>query len=516
MISPDNKVLIIPPIIVQEKEKKKLRVCSYSRVSRDNDDAIHSLYAQTTYWLKAIQDNPGWEYVDSYYDKGISGKSMDKRENFLRMLSDCRKGKIDLIVTKSIARFARNLVDTIQTVRELMAMGIHVIFEKECIDTRNMNSEMKLSIFSTLAQEELISFSENMRWSVKKRMASGEYIVSASPYGYRIIHGEFVIYEKEAKIVRWIFQVYLKGYGTYKIAQILRKKGIKKSDGTSNWLPNIISYILQNERYMGDALLGKNSVSDVFPFKRLKNRGEKEMYYIENANPALIDRATFEATLMLLRKRKEHFYKDTEKKTYALSKMVYCQECGSAYRRKVGYKDKIYWTCHKHTQGLCDAKQIEEAQIYGAFVKMFNRLKQNAEYIIEPMITELDKLQTPNKVERVRLDRKIFEMKEVLHIITLTSEKSSSDFFQELNEVNAEISRLKSERTKLLQSNEVTDSIRELKKLKASLQNEEAQAEFNEKLFRQLVDRVKIDRETNITFLLKMGLELHMGKDEMM
>ena len=251
------KPIIIYPDRQKKEEPRQLRVCSYSRVSRKTEDANRSLLNQIQYWTRVIDNKQNWIYVESYWDEGISGKSTDKRDDFNRMLSDCRKGKIDLIVTKSVARFARNVADSLQTVRELKQIGVNIIFEENNIDTRKMDSEMKLSIFPTFAQQEVISFSENMRWSVDKRMKAGEYSNGIAPFGYKYINGKLEIVEEQSKIVQKIFNDYINGKGTIYIARELREAGIKKADGTTEWNQKSIGCILRNIKYTGDSILRK-------------------------------------------------------------------------------------------------------------------------------------------------------------------------------------------------------------------------------------------------------------------
>ncbi len=243
-----------------QTEAKLLRVAAYCRVSSDSTDQEHSFAAQVKYYTEMIGKNPAWTLADIYSDEGISGTSTGKREDFNRLIADCKRGKIDRVLTKSVSRFARNTVDCLNTVRLLSSLGVSILFEKEQIDTCKMSSEILLAMTGTQAQDESISISGNMRWSYEKRMKSGRYICCRAPYGYDFADGTLSINEKEAKIVRDIFRMFLSGTGKQKIATILNEQQVPRRYGKDKWYHFTIDYILRNERYMGDALLQKNAI----------------------------------------------------------------------------------------------------------------------------------------------------------------------------------------------------------------------------------------------------------------
>lgn len=300
------EVRVIQPVTIQAADK--LRVAAYARVSSDSADQRNSFSAQVKYYTQFIQAHEDWQFVDIYADQGITGTRVDKREEFLRLMRDCRAGKIDRILVKSVSRFARNAQDCIKTVRELKDLGVTVAFEKERINTAVMSNEMFLSMMSAFAQEESISISKNMRKGAVMRMQNGTFRLSQIPYGYRCDqNGKLIICEEEASIVRRVYDSFLQGEGVSQIACQLMKEGVPKRNGNPVWSRYGILYILRNERYMGDERYRKSYRSDEIPFKKIDNRGEKPQFYAENTHEAIVSRETFQKVQWLLQGKSEKF-----------------------------------------------------------------------------------------------------------------------------------------------------------------------------------------------------------------
>ena len=262
-------------IIINAKEQPqeiKLRVAAYARVSTASDDQINSFDAQSKHYTDLIASKENWQIVDIYADRGISGRTAEKREDFQRLLSDCRKGKIDRILVKSISRFARNTKECLELVRELKLLGISVYFEKENIDTAKMSGEMMTAMFASLAQAESQSISGNMRWSYQKRMASGTFIPSTVPYGYRLVERTIEVEPAEAEVVRWIYQAYLSGESKDEIADKLSELEVASLSGKP-WQYRAVAYILANEFYAGDSRWQKRYMTDTFPPRLIVNQG---------------------------------------------------------------------------------------------------------------------------------------------------------------------------------------------------------------------------------------------------
>ncbi len=276
-----SAVTVIHPIKTEEISKM-IRCAAYCRVSSDSEDQLNSFMAQTRYYSRIFEDSETEILVDIYADEGVTGTREDKREEFQRMINDCRKGKIDRIYTKSISRFARNTRDCLKNVRELKSIGITICFEKEKIDTANMTDEMIITIMGGLAQEESVSISQNMRWSIKKRMENGTFNPAYLPYGYNRVHGKIVINEAESSIVKCIFLQYISGDGMESIAKQLNAAQVDKDKKGYIWCKNTIRYILMNEKYTGKSIFRKFYTTDNFPYKQKENKGELEQYLVQD------------------------------------------------------------------------------------------------------------------------------------------------------------------------------------------------------------------------------------------
>ena len=256
-----QRVIVIPAH--DEIVARKLRVAAYARVSSSSEDQLNSYRVQNQYYSELISSNPDWEMVDIYADEGITGTSVEKREDFQRMIKDCRKGKIDRILVKSISRFARNTKDCLAAVRELKELGVSVQFEEQGIDTSKVSSEMVTAIMASLAQKGSESISSNVRWGVQKRMLDGTFISSSVPYGYEMFHGQLRILPSEAQFVKWIFQAYLSGLNAQSIAEQMNQAYVLLGiENTRKWHNTTILYILSNERYIGDSLWQKTYATD--------------------------------------------------------------------------------------------------------------------------------------------------------------------------------------------------------------------------------------------------------------
>lgn len=274
-----------------------LRIAAYCRVSSDSDDQQNSFINQVHTYTEYINSQPNMELVDIYADEGITGTAMNKRDDFMRMMRDCRKGKIDRIIVKSVSRFARNTVECLKTIRELKAKGITVLFEKENIDTGKMTDEILITVMSSIAQSESLSISKNLKMMNRNRMENGTYISHMAPYGYIYKDRTYVIDESKSEVVRWIFTEYLSGNGAAVIANKLNADCVPPNDKAERWYINTIYKILRNEKYVGDTLMQKTFHEDNLPYTPRKNNGELDKYYVYNTHDPIIDRETFDITI---------------------------------------------------------------------------------------------------------------------------------------------------------------------------------------------------------------------------
>lgn len=497
-----NVKTLIPEI---REEVRKIRVATYCRVSTESDDQKDSFAAQVEYYTNLIGENPAWELVDIYADEGVSGVSMTRRDDFNRMLRDCQRGKIDRVITKSVSRFARNTIDCLSTVRMLSELGISVLFEKEKIDTAKMSGEMLLALSGTQAQDESISISGNMRWSYQRRMRSGNFVGNVAPFGYRLVNGTLVVNEPEAEIVRLIFDMYLSGVSKIRIAMWLQE-----NHPVRNWKNGTVDYILNNERYIGDALLQKKYTTENFPFTKKKNKGERAMYYVSNSHPPIISKEKFEAVKSLQKIRRQ---KNLRQK-YALSRLLVCGECGHPFRRVEGLNN-VFWKCSRTVSGFsnCTPNVIREDDVHEAVLRMLNILHDNYDVILSPAIKALEELQsklngTQHKVYEI--DKAIAEANVQIHLLSKLQTQGileASDFAAQSQELSNKVCRLRGERMKLLRQNENDNNLVRIKEVAEIIRNfEEEQTEYDEDIVRGMIEKIVVKSSTDIEIHLSGGL----------
>ena len=345
------------------------RVAAYARVSSGKDAMLHSLSAQVSYYSDLIQKNEGWLYVGVYSDEALTGTKED-RSGFQRMLADCRAGKIDLVLTKSISRFARNTVTLLKTVRELKRIGVDVFFEEQNIHTMSAEGELMLTILASYAQEESLSASENQKWRVKRNFEAGKPW-NCTMLGYRHKDGVLTVVPEEAEVVRRIFSDYLGGMGIEAIAKELNASGIPtRKNGI--WCKSGVSRILRNEAYTGGLLLQKTFRENHLTKRTIVNSGELPMYQVEDSHEAIIDKGTFDAVQAEMERRAEkHTHPGTVPQTYPFTGMLTCGICGKHYRRKVTATGPV-WICATYNtlgKAYCPSKQIPEVKLYIAAIE---------------------------------------------------------------------------------------------------------------------------------------------------
>lgn len=501
----------ITDITAEKKEKQIQRLAAYCRVSSDSEDQLHSFAAQVCYYSNYEKQHPEFELVGVYADEGLSGTSMKNRTELQRMIKDCEKGKIDRVITKSVSRFARNTHDLLKTIRLLKELGVTVFFEEQGIDTAQLNSELFLTFPGMIAQQESESISGNIRWSYKKRMESGEFNCCNPAYGFDLINGKLVINEKEATVIRRIFDMYLQGIGKERIADILNEEGVPKKRGPQRWNQRSISYILINERYMGDALLQKFYTPDTMPFKKRPNKGERAKYYVEDAGPAIVSKEVFEAAKALSKKRS---CLSCHNANHTLTQMVFCQSCGKAFRR-LTVRDKHYWITSITEQSDCKCKKnrITESGVYSAFTLMMYKLKANRKNLIENLIQQLELMIAINgNNERIsELDKEIAQLCVQKHVITKLSNTgilSSSDYAKQASEVENKITELRAQRRKLLSEDKDNEMMDEIKSLNRIIDESELSTQFNRTIFEQIVKKIIVIDNSSIKFKLLGGIEI--------
>ena len=370
-------------------------------MSTDHSEQLSSYEAQVRYYTNYIENHPDYDWAGIYADEGISATNTKKRDQFNKMIKDCRAGKIDVIITKSISRFARNTLDCLQHVRQLKELGVGIIFEKENIDTLDSKGEVLLTILSSLAQDESRSISENSTWGIRRRFEQGDVRVNHKKFlGYtKDEEGNLAINKKQAETVKRIYKDYLAGKGPNRIAKELESDGILNWNGKPKWYGSSIKSMLSNEKYKGDALLQKTYTVDFLTKERAVNKGEVPMYYVEKSHPAIIEKDMWEAVQLELERRKDYTKRHGVKQLdfakvhdNPLIGRVICGECGSAFGRKTwnstdeDLKRRV-WQCNrkyeKKGEVRCGNKHVDEEVLFKAFVSSFNALVENREHFME-------------------------------------------------------------------------------------------------------------------------------------
>ena len=367
-------------------ESKKIRVAAYCRVSTDQEDQLHSFDAQVNYYTKYITDHENYEMAGIYADEGISGTNTKKREQFKRMIADCDAGKIDQVITKSISRFARNTQDCLEYSRRLKALGIGIFFEKENINTLDSTGELLFTILSSLAQDESRNISENCKWGIRTKFKKGEMHLNTYKFlGYdKDGNGKLVVNKEQAKTVRRIYREFLWGMSPAQIAQGLEDDNVPGCLRQTRWYKSTVLGILQNEKYMGDALLQKTYTADFLTKKQVKNNGEVTQVYIKDSHPAIVDKKQWNAVQEEIARQKkyveEHMIGNYNYGThpYPFSLRTFCGKCGQAYsRHSWASRGIIQWQCKGHRVNgklSCTSPYIDNNELEQAFIRAYNRL----------------------------------------------------------------------------------------------------------------------------------------------
>ncbi|SFS07410.1 recombinase family protein [Anaeromicropila populeti] len=500
-----KRIMVIPARkrvgnTIKEQEKPKVRVAAYCRVSTDSEEQAASYEAQVEHYTQLIQKNSEWELAGIYADDGISGTNTKKREGFNRMIQECMKGNIDRIITKSISRFARNTLDCLKFIRELKDKNIAVFFEKENINTMDAKGEVLLTIMASLAQQESQSLSQNVKLGLQYRYQNGEVQVNHNRFlGYtKDEEKRLVIVPEEAEIVKRIYREYLEGASLIQIARGLEADSILTAAKKAKWRPETLKKILQNEKYIGDALLQKTYTVDFLTKKRVKNHGIVPQYYVENNHQAIIPRDLYlQVQEEMVRRASLRSSKNGKKRVYssrfALSGMVFCRECGEIYRRvhwnNHGCKS-IVWRCTSRLEGkgsTCLAPTIYEPDLQKAVMKAINQILGNKSDVIGKLkenIAAVLLAEQDNVVEGIdsrlkELQRKLLEL---------------ATSHQDYDGVAEEMNRLREfKQNAFLEYAEQEGQRKRMKEMEKFLERQSAElAEYEEQLVRRLIEKVTV------------------------
>lgn len=505
--------MIISKIESKPNEKNKLRVAAYCRVSTGSDAQADSFDAQKAHYESWIKIHDNWEFAGLFYDFGVTGTKTEHRDGLQNLLLECKAGRIDYILTKSISRFSRNTTDCIFLVRELLDMNIPIYFEKENIDTSSMESELVLSILSSMAQDESRSISENNKWSVRQRFENGTYQFSCVPYGYmRDDEGFMVIKPEEAEIVRFIYQSVLNGLGSEKIAKILEERQIPTRKG-GKWTNSTVRDILTNEKYYGAAVFQKTYTNE--SFHRKKNYGEVDRYFVEEHHEPIISKEIFERVKEIIEQRASEKRiisgSDKYQKRYVFSGIIFCGECGDKFRRKIHDSGKeIAWSCRTHIQDKkkCSMKYIRDDMLKAAFVTMMNKLIYSRKQLLLPLYENISIQDSDESISRIHFIQnelqKLSEKKDTLRKLRAQDIIDSIVFNQEINFIDAQASEYRAELSDLSGK---TKDFSEMNKL-IHFTDREMMTAFNEEVFCMFVSKIVIVDRNCAEFHLKCGLKV--------
>lgn len=534
-VSPPKKVRIIEPTVkpkVTANSYRQLRVAAYCRVSTQMEEQLNSYEVQKNYYTEKINSEPKWKLVGIFADKGITGTSALKRDEFQKMIRMCKRKQIDMIITKSISRFSRNTVDCLNYVRMLRQLDVDVFFEEQGIHSKDAGAEFYITIYGSIAQSESENISANVRWGIQQRAKEGKVHFAYSRFlGYKEgPDGKPMIDEEQADTVKFIFNEYLLGSSLADIAKSLTAKGIKTPSGKSGWNGSTVRTILSNEKYKGDALLNKTYISDCISKKVKKNNGERPMYYVENNHPAIIDKDTFNRVQEeLARRTSKRKVKQVGTKTeqgkysskYALTELLICGECGTPYRRctwTASGEKKIVWRCINrldYGKKYCHhSPTIEESVLQNAIVTaIMNNAHQSADILsilkehirIGIQADEVEDNSLELLIEIAKLDEKYNELFNKMTADTEDIESIENQLIEIINKKHSlqeQVEEIKNERTK---RENAQSRLEQIYLILDGLKNHPMT--YNDTLVRQILDTVVVESKERIKVVFTGGYE---------
>ena len=525
-----RKVTVIPPIAEMQGgsriDMRPKRVAAYCRVSTDREEQEHSFETQKAMYTEMIMMKPTWQMAGIYADEGITGIVAKKRPGFMKMIEDCRKGKIDMIVTKSVSRFSRNNLDCLMYVRELKQLGIPIIFEKEGINTIQVSSELLLTLFGALSQAESESISMNVKLGIRQSLKNGNVRFSYKTFlGYRKgVDGQPEIVPEQADIVRRIYNDFLAGATYLEIAKRLTEENVPTMGGGNRWFSERIKSILKNEKYKGDALLQKTYITDPISKRVKKNNGELPMYYVENSHPAIIERRIFDRVQEeIARRAGKKKVKQTGTKTelgrysgkYALTELLYCGECGTPYRRCTwsrNGKKKIVWRCVSrldYGKKYCkNSPSVEESRLHNAIAAAITKKANSEEINIGGIMNHIESFGSRRDTDGIiQRQRRISEIEKVIDDLARlnSDEAQSGELDYKFSELYAELYSVKDELEEMQSGASALDGdmLNEMREVVTGLKNHPV--EYDDKVVRQLIDCIKVMSADMIKICFKDG-----------
>lgn len=499
------------------------KVAAYARVSTNTDEQYTSYETQVNYYKKFIQERPDWEYINVYADEGITGTSTKKRVEFNKMIADALEGRIDLIITKSISRFARNTLDTISYVRKLKDNGIEVFFEKENVWTMDPKSELILTIMASIAQEESRSISQNVTWGKRVSFQAGKVSFAYKSFlGYKKEGDKIVIDADQAIIVRLIYRMFLvEGKTCSGIANYLKSESIKTPSGKSaDWTKNTVNSILTNEKYKGDALLQKTFTDNYLEHSSIKNTGQIPQYYVENNHPAIIERDVWEQVQAELGRRNQIGAQYSSTDIFA-SKLI-CEDCGGFYGKKKWHSNSKYSTfihqCNRKfnkDKVKCQTPNLTEEEIKLKFIKAYNIAMDDKDRVIQDTLEVIELLtdttQLDQDIERINED--LIVIAELVNRLVKENSKTSislDEYNKKYEELTNRYERTKAKQEELIttRSNKLAQAIN-MKSFLANLnQIDDELVDWNENVWMLMIESAVVHKDSSITFKFHNGNEI--------
>lgn len=520
-----KNVMVIPATISQKTKaaidsSAKRKVAAYARVSTDQEEQLTSYEAQVDYYTNYIKGRDDWEFVSVFTDEGITGTSTRHREGFKKMIAEALAGNIDLIVTKSVSRFARNTVDSLSTIRKLKEHGTEVYFEKENIWTFDSKGELLITIMSSLAQEESRSISENVTWGHRKRFADGKMMVPySSLLGYeKGPDGGLVINEEQAVTVREIYRLFLEGYTPHSIARKLTEQDIPTPMGKKVWKSGTVFSILQNEKMMGDALLQKKFTVDFLTKETKVNEGEVPQYYVEDSHEGIVSKEVFAAVQREIEKRKS--YDSRYSGTSIFSSKLVCGECGSFYGSKVWHSNdkyrKVIYRCNRKykNQERCSTPALTEDEIQDAFLRALRILISERKEILSDIEALRDSLRDNGELEAERqiLHDEMTVLVERIQAAVNENARVAQNQEEYRKKYDGLVGRYdeKKERFEEIEAQIASNLSRRetLGIFIKALKKQDIVTEFDEAVWSSLVESVTVMAKDDITFRFKDGTEI--------
>lgn len=531
-----KNISVIPAMPAYDRtvrpQMKALRVAAYCRVSTLMEQQESSYEAQVGYYTEKIKSNPNWKLAGIYADDGKSATSTRKRADFQTMIDDCMAGKIDMVITKSISRFARNTVDSLTHIRKLKEKNIAVYFEKEGINTLEGSGELLITILSSQAQEESRNISENCRWGIVRRFEDGKVIVNHSKFmGYtKDKDGNLIIVPEEAEVVRRIFRLFLEGNSSYRIKQILEADGIRTATGNTVWQATVIDKMLVNEKYMGDALLQKTYTVDFLTKKKVMNKGIVPQYYVEDDHEPIIPKELFHRVQEEKARRASIYRTDTKKKNveikgkysskYVLSDIMVCAECGQPYRRQVWSKygaKRAVWRCDnrlKHGSKRCKhSPTLKEEILHEAIMTAVNSVVEDQGEFVQAFRENVIRIigSYSATAEPTEYDSRIEELqKKMMKLIEDSAKAESADevFDKEYRIIADEIKELKKKKTKVVRERQLAESYdQRMQDMESYMRKTNyLKKEFDDDLVRRLLRAVRVINESKIEIQFQSGI----------